>query len=69
MRSSRALDALIPALLLKHEYISHEEHQAIQTRLKLDMLSHRKEAVGHYEIILKLNEISNLNIKNSQGYI
>ncbi len=49
----RALDALILALLLKHEYFSHDEFQAIQARLKLYILNYRKEVVDRYEIILK----------------
>ncbi|MBN2794605.1 MAG: asparaginase [Clostridia bacterium] len=50
--SYRALDRLIPDLLLKHHYISIEEHNFISKRLKTDILNHRKEIVGKLQSTL-----------------
>jgi len=49
----RALDALVPDLLLKHTHITTDEYDKIKSRLKLQIRNHRKEIVGHYEINLK----------------
>lgn len=50
--SYRALDALIPDLLLKHNFISLEEHLAINMRLDLKILNHRQNLVGHYKSLI-----------------
>jgi L-asparaginase II len=42
----RALDALVPDLLLKHGYITKKEYMTINERLKLEIKNHRKEVVG-----------------------
>lgn len=49
----RALDALVPELLLKHKHITTDEYDKIKKRLKLDIKNHRNEIVGHYAFNLK----------------
>jgi len=44
--SYRALDAVIPALLLKHEYIDKIEYENIMKRVKVNIKNHREEIVG-----------------------
>ncbi|MDM8534448.1 asparaginase [Clostridiaceae bacterium HSG29] len=42
----RALDAVIPSLLLKHGYIDNTEYENIMKRVKVDIKNHREEIVG-----------------------
>jgi len=42
----RALDSVVPNLLLKHNYISDVEYEAINKRLPLNVYNHRKQVVG-----------------------
>lgn len=42
----RALDCVIPDLLLKYDYINEEQHKNIQARLNLNVYNHRKQVVG-----------------------
>ncbi len=44
--SYRALDAAIPYLLLKHNYITKNEYDKIMKRVKVNIKNHRKEIVG-----------------------
>ncbi len=43
----RALDSIVPTLLLKHGYISNEIYTRITKRLKLEIKNHRDQIVGH----------------------
>ncbi len=47
--SYRALDCLVPNLLLKHDYISVDEFNCINSRLHTDLKNHRSQLVGHME--------------------
>lgn len=49
--SYRALNAVIPDLLLKHDCISKEEHTRIRQRLDLNVYNHRKQVVGRLESV------------------
>ena len=49
----RALDAFVQELLYKHGYMTQDELKIIKNRLKLDILSHRKEIVGSYKRMLE----------------
>ncbi len=42
----RALDSIIPELLLKHNYITEDEFERINSRLPLLVKNHRKQIVG-----------------------
>ena len=44
--SYRALDAVVPDLLLKHECIDADEHERICERLNLKVFNHRGQVVG-----------------------
>jgi L-asparaginase II len=44
--SYRGLDAVIPALLLKHSYITENEYESIIKRVKIEIKNHREEIVG-----------------------
>ena len=44
--SYRALDAVIPSLLLKHGYIEKIEYENIIKRVKVNIKNHRQEIVG-----------------------
>ncbi|MEA1975329.1 MAG: asparaginase [Bacillota bacterium] len=44
--SYRALDAVIPSLLLKHGYIENQEYENIIKRVKVNIKNHRNEIVG-----------------------
>ena len=48
----RALDALVPSLLLKHKFINSTEYDKINTRLTLEIKNHRKEKVGIIQSII-----------------
>lgn len=48
----RALNILIPDLLLKHHYISIEEHNRISKRIKTNLYNHRKEIIGRLQSTL-----------------
>jgi len=48
----RALDCVIPDLLLKHAYISSSEHKKIQARLNLNVYNHRMQVVGSMVSVL-----------------
>lgn len=51
--SYRALDAYVPELLYKYQFINQEELKRIKDRLNLQVLNHRKEIVGHYKVMLE----------------
>ncbi len=42
----RALDSVVPNLLLRHGYIDEDEYKAINLRLPLNVYNHRKQIVG-----------------------
>lgn len=47
----RALDAVVPELLKRHDYITLEEYKAINNRLSLDVKNHRQQVVGGYKVV------------------
>ncbi|PAB57375.1 asparaginase [Anaeromicrobium sediminis] len=49
----RALDCIVPELLLKHGYINEVEFKNINDRLPLLIKNHRKQVVGHLKSALK----------------
>jgi L-asparaginase II len=50
--SYRPLNALVPSLLLKHEFINPKEYDKINKRLSLEIKNNRKEKVGIIESII-----------------
>jgi L-asparaginase II len=50
--SYRALDALVPSLLLKHKFINSKEYDRINKRLTLEIKNNRKEKVGIIKSII-----------------
>lgn len=47
----RALDSIVPNLLLKHDYITEDVYKAINKRLKLDIKNHRNQVVGQLKSV------------------
>lgn len=50
--SYRPLNALVPSLLLKHEFINLKEYDRINKRLTLEIKNNRKEKVGIIQSII-----------------
>lgn len=48
----RALDSVVPNLLLKHGYIDDAEYKAINERLPLSVYNHREQVVGALRCVL-----------------
>lgn len=49
--SYRALDSVVPNLLLRHGYIDEAEYKAINDRLTLNIYNHRKQVVGNFRCV------------------
>lgn len=48
----RALNPLVPVLLERYGFITADERKAIEARLRLSITNHRKETIGHYEVLV-----------------